>query len=248
MGLKQDMRRPASDKALGDELNRLATAVFIMGELTYSQSVSAVNCLFDQDVKRAQQVVDRDSEIGVLERGIDLQALQTLSLQQAEARDLRDIVSCQQIARELERISDYATCIAKRSITLHRLCAGDIDSSFRSTGYLASQALDRVLRSFVSRDADLARFIWEQGSQLGEEATSLFGKTVLAISEAPSSISVRCHLLSVVKDIERIGDHVANIADTVHYMISGAFLKGAHSESGGTNRAPVTDSPSRKLH
>jgi phosphate transport system protein len=136
--------------------------------------------------------------------------------------DLREIVAALRIANDLERIGDLAKNIGKR--------VGALDGDFnpnkllRGVEHMASLVLDQlkqVLDAYASRDLESAMTVWKGDEQIDAMCTSLFRELLTYMMEDPRNISFCIHLMFCAKNIERMGDHATNIAETVHYMVEG---------------------------
>jgi phosphate transport system protein len=79
----------------------------------------------------------------------------------------------------------------------------------------------QVLDAYASRDLPAALAVWKGDEQVDAMCTSLFRELLTYMMEDPRNISFCIHLMFCAKNIERMGDHATNIAETVHYMIEG---------------------------
>jgi phosphate transport system protein len=137
------------------------------------------------------------------------------------AGDLRTIVSALRIASDLERIADHAANIAKRGIALSQMPPIRPMSAVPRLGRMVQHMVKEVLDAYMARDAKRAMRVWEQDEELDEGYTSMFREALTYMMEDPRNISFCIHLMFCAKNIERIGDHATNIAETVFYMIEG---------------------------
>ena len=87
---------------------------------------------------------------------------------------------------------------------------------------LALAQLKDVLDAFATRDLAAALAVWERDDEIDAMYTSLFRELLTYMMEDPRNITFCTHLLFCAKNIERIGDHATNIAETLHYLITGA--------------------------
>ena len=211
--------------AYDDELTDLARKIAEMGGLAEEQIAAAVAALAANDVALAQEVIEKDQRIDRLQREVEDGAILMIARRQPMALDLRDIVGAMHIARDLERVGDHAKNTAKRvfavegSFAIPRLVVGVEHIAELSLG-----ALKAVLDAYAARDAAAARNVWERDDEIDAVHTSLFRELLTYMMEDPRSITFCTHLLFCAKNLERIGDHATNIAETVLYLISGSRL------------------------
>jgi phosphate transport system protein len=139
--------------------------------------------------------------------------------------DLREIVAAMRIASDLERVGDLAKNIAKRTLILQeeqRLPRAMV--GLRHMGQLAALQLKDVLDAYAQRDTDRARAVWMRDAEIDALEDSVFRDLLTFMMEDPRNISPCTHLLFCSKNVERVGDHTTNIAETVHYIVTGTSL------------------------
>lgn len=212
-------------KSYDEELQRLNQELLKMGGLIEAQLAAAISAVAKLDGELAAEVVEQDREVDQFERDIGEQAIRVLALRQPIARDLRDVVSALKIVSDLERIGDYAANIAKRTIVLSQTAPAKPIRFITSMGRLAQTLTKDVIDAFAKRDAKKAVAVWLRDVEIDEMYTGLFRQLLTYMMEDPRSITAGTHLLFMAKNIERIGDHATNIAETVYYMVNGESLK-----------------------
>jgi phosphate transport system protein len=208
-------------RAFGEKLEQLGADLQRMGGLAESQTADAFNAIVRRDTQLAQVVIDRDGKLDAAQREIDKRATLLLALRQPMAIDLREVLSAMKIAADLERIGDLARNIAKRTLVLNQSEPVQLTRSIDRMGRIANARLKDVLDSYAKRSIASAVHVWEQDDEIDAHYTSLFRELLTYMMEDPRTISSCAHLLFVAKNIERIGDHCTNIAETVHYLITG---------------------------
>jgi len=126
------------------------------------------------------------------------------------------------VCNDLERIGDHAKHIGKRVVALD----GDFNPQklIRGVEHMAaivSALLKQVLDAYASHDVPAALAVWKGDEEVDALCTSLFRELLTYMMEDPRNITFCMHLMFCAKDIERMGDHATNIAETVYYMIEG---------------------------
>jgi phosphate transport system protein len=209
-------------KAFDGDLQELTRLVAEMGGLAERQIVESVDALIRRDVTLGSRVITADGEIDQLQRMIEEFAVLTIARRQPMAVDLREIVGAMRVATDLERIGDLAKNIGKRVNALdkdfHPLKL--IRGLEHMTDLVQSQ-VKAVLDAYAAHDLPAAMAVWNGDEEVDAICTSLFRELLTYMMEDPRNISFCIHLMFCAKNIERIGDHATNIAETVFYMIEG---------------------------
>jgi len=223
-----------------EELNGLAQKIAEMGGLAEQHVADSVAALVDRNVEKAQRVIAADDRIDKLQVQIEENAVSMIARRQPMARDLREIMAAIHIANDLERIGDLAKNTSKRVIALEsnfgsqRLVAG-----VEHMAELSLTQLKEILDAFASRDLAAARSVWGRDNEIDAMYTSLFRELLTYMMEDPRNITFCTHLLFCAKNIERIGDHATNIAETLIYLITGAPLTDARPKQDTTSLTSV---------
>jgi phosphate transport system protein len=209
-------------KAFDGDLQELTRLVAEMGGLAERQIVESVDALIRRDNVLGARVVAADAEIDQLQKVIEERAVLTIARRQPMAIDLREIVSAMRVATDLERIGDLSKNIGKR--------VNALDSDFHPLKLirglehmtdLVKTQVKSVLDAYAAHDLPAAMAVWKGDEEIDAICTSLFRELLTYMMEDPRNISFCIHLMFCAKNIERIGDHATNIAETVFYMIEG---------------------------
>ena len=209
-------------KAFDIDLQGLARMVAEMGGLAEKEIADSVDALAKNDTILAQRVMASDASIDALQRDIEEKAILTIARRQPMAIDLRDIVGALRLANDLERIGDLAKNIAKRVIALNSEFPPP--KLIRGVEHMADLVLEQmkaVLDAYARRDDEKAMAVWRGDEEIDAVCTSVFRELLTYMMEDPRNITFCIHLMFCAKNIERMGDHATNIAETVHYVIEG---------------------------
>jgi len=212
-------------KAFDVDLQDLARMVAEMGGLAEKQIAESVDALARRDGKLAQRVVALDPSVDGLQREIEERAILTIARRQPMAVDLREIVGALRVSNDLERIGDLAKNIAKRVIALGP--ASYPTQVIRGAEHMADLVLGQVkqvLDAYARRDVPQAMEVWRGDEEIDAVNNSLFRELLTYMMEDPRNITFCTHLLFCAKNIERMGDHATNIAETVYYIVEGSAL------------------------
>jgi phosphate transport system protein len=227
-------------KAFDADLQDLNRMVAEMGGLAEKEIADAVQALTRRDIDLARRLIAADAQIDALQRDIEERAILTIARRQPMAIDLREVVSALRVANEIERIGDLAKNIGKRVLDLN----GEYPSlklirGVDHMGGLVLNQLKRVLDAYAARDVDEAMDVWKRDEEIDAMCVSLFRELLTYMMEDPRNITFCIHLLFSAKNIERMGDHATNIAETVHYMIKGEPIALERPKGDTTSFAPV---------
>lgn len=220
----------------GELLENLRRQLIGMGAEVENQIRLAVEALVDGDGNKARQVIDRDHAVDQMEIKNEEDAIHLLATQQPVAGDLRLLVAALKINADLERIGDHAVNIAEGAERMSRFRPFKpwIDIPFMAE--IARGMLQQSLDSFVRRDAKLALEVCKRDDILDEKNKSIIRELLTYMAENPMLISASIEIMSVSKNLERVGDLSTNIAEETIYVAQGANIK--HSFGPKAEAAP----------
>ncbi len=227
-------------RAFDADLQELARMIAEMGGLAERQIDNAVDALNRRDAPLAQNVIADDAKIDLLQREIEDKAILTIARRQPMAVDLRDVVGALRVSSDLERIGDLAKNIAKRVMVLDSEL--NLQKVMRGVEHMTELVLTQikdVLDSYARRDSEKALQVWKSDEEVDAVNNSLFRELLTYMMEDPRNISACIHLLFCAKNIERMGDHATNVAETVYYMVEGRALPDERPKGDNTSSTNV---------
>jgi phosphate transport system protein len=218
------------------DLQELARITAEMGGLAEKQIAEAIEALTKRDTGRARRLLAADAAIDLMQRAIEERAIESIAKRRPGVSDLRHVVGILRIANELERIGDLAKNFSKRVI--------EIDGTeiprrpMQGINHMATLMLTQlrdVLDSFARRDIRNAIGVWTRDQDVDRLCTSLFRELLIVMMERPAIIATSVHLLFCIKNLERMGDHATNIAESIHYMVTGDILSSNRPKADGSS-------------
>ena len=223
-----------------EELAHLNNKIARMGGLVEKVLGQSFEALDRRDPELAVATINEDEHIDALEREIEEQAVVMIAKRQPMAYDLRQIMAALRISIELERIGDLGKNLAKRAVAV----VGEqqpkpLMLGLKHMGELALSQLKEVLDAFIERDAERALKVWYKDEEIDAMYNSLFRELLTYMMEDPRNIGLCTHLLFGAKNIERIGDHATNIAETVYYLVNGRPINDQRPKGDTTSSTPV---------
>ncbi|RDC71699.1 phosphate transport system regulatory protein PhoU [Rhodovulum sp. 12E13] len=204
------------------DLEAVQAMIMKMGGLVEAAILRAAESLEKRDEEEAEAVRRADAAIDALEQQVNEDSARLIALRQPAAGDLRTILTVMKIASNLERIGDYAKNMGKRTSVLVQMqpvegSAGSIRRMAKQVELMLKDALD----AYIQRDPELAEDVRQRDMDVDQMYNALFRNFLTFMMEDPRNITACMHLHFIAKNIERMGDHVTNIAEQVIYLVEG---------------------------
>lgn len=214
-------------RAFDQELAVLSAKITEMGGIAESMLVDALDALGKRNHAKAATVVAIDKRLDTLQSEVEELAVQLIARRQPMANDLRHVMGTIRIAGDLERIGDLIKNIGKRVIAMENaMVSVRTLGGIQNMGQMVLSQLKAVIDSFAQNDPSIALQVWVQDGEVDSLHNSLFRELLTYMMEDPRSITFSTHLLFIAKNIERVGDHATNVAETVYFIETGEPLVG----------------------
>jgi phosphate transport system protein len=223
-----------------NDLQGLRRRISEMGGIAEKMLVDSIAALVRHDKALAQAVIPTDTRLDVLQREVEESAILTIARRQPLAVDLRETISAIRVSGDVERIGDLAKNIAKRALAIgSEFQPQKIVVGLQHMSDLVLGQLKDVLDAYAQQDTAKALDVWKRDGAIDALYTSLFRELLTYMMEDPRNISFCTHLLFCAKNIERIGDHTTNIAETIHYLVTGETLAVERPKDDRSNFATI---------
>ena len=214
-------------KSYEEEMQSLNDNLVMMGSLTESQMADAMAAVIKVDKDSVDKIVKNDGKINELRSVIDNQITTVLVKRAPMAVDLRITISTMKISHDLERIGDLAKSVAKKVKPLPIDLPDELIGSLRRLGDLVQKQLKDALDAYLNKSKDKAIEIWKKDEQVDDLTNLAMNEVATYLQKDKKNLEMATHLLFVTKNIERAGDHITNIAESLYYLIEGEYLEGA---------------------
>ena len=214
-------------KSYEEEMQSLNDNLVMMGSLTESQMADAMAAVIKVDKDSVDKIVKNDGKINELRSVIDNQITTVLVKRAPMAVDLRITISTMKISHDLERIGDLAKSVAKKVKPLPVDLPDELIGSLRRLGDLVQNQLKDALDAYLNKSKDKAIEIWKKDEQVDDLTNLAMNEVATYLQKDKKNLEMATHLLFVTKNIERAGDHITNIAESLYYLIEGEYLEGA---------------------
>ncbi|MEZ5900421.1 MAG: phosphate signaling complex protein PhoU [Hyphomicrobiaceae bacterium] len=212
-------------KAYDDELDQLDALIATMGKRVERMLSDAVEGLEHRNVTKSEEAVMADTLVDKIHREIEELSVSVIARRQPVGQDLRRIVGAMRVAVDLERIGDLGKNTAKRTLAISGVdYPKPLMTGLQGMFRLAVEQLRDVLDAYMARNAEKAVAVWNRDAEIDNMLNALFREYLTYMMEDPRNIGITTHLLFGAKNIERVGDHATNIAETVYYVVHGSDM------------------------
>jgi phosphate transport system protein len=220
--------REHTNKHYEGQLRSLKEKLLLIGHKAETSIADATRALIERKPSLAQRVIDEDDQLDQLELEIDDICLEILAREQPVASDLRFIATAMKIVGDIERIGDNGVNIARRALEIldEPELKPIIDVPVAAAA--AQRILKESLDAFVNGDAELAKRVIEGDRYIDDVCEQMLRELLTYMFEDPTMISRALRLIFVARNLERVGDHAANIAEMVIFLVDGQDIRHGH--------------------
>ncbi|MBF0135729.1 MAG: phosphate signaling complex protein PhoU [Magnetococcus sp. DMHC-1] len=207
-----------------EDLRRLDTMLLEMFDQVIALLQDAIKAMTEVDQELASAVVKRDRAIDELEIRVENQAVRILALREPKAVDLRWVIAALESSSDLERMGDMAKNIAKRVAILAHFVPIEGIEGIVPMARLILDSLAKLRQAWAEKNSTLALETWTGDADVDTHFDVTFKNLLFSMIYTPQNITPSTHLLFIAKNLERIGDHVTNIAEALYYLETGRKL------------------------
>ncbi|WP_298224351.1 phosphate signaling complex protein PhoU [Acidocella sp.] len=206
------------------DLKKLRDMIANMGGLVERAVADAAQALLTHDPDIATRVIEGDARINAEQHNVEQFTVRLLALRQPVADDLRQAIQALKVVTDLERIGDYASNIAKRSIVINQVASNFPLAGLGQMAMLVQQNLKASIDIVGEADPQKAIMVWRADQMVDDLYNTIFRELITYMMEDARNISACTHLMFIAKNLERIGDHTTNIAELTYYAVTGQNL------------------------
>ncbi len=211
------------------QLQNLQENLIEMGHFVRRMLQKAMQALVEQDTALAEEVIADDDVADAMDINIETKCMRLIALQQPMAKDLRVVGTVIKAIADIERIGDYSVDIAKIAIRLSE------EKYFKPLEIISKMAatvdtmIDETLKAFLERDLPLVQKVCNEDDEVDHLYKNLFDELLDYMRKDPELVYQSTYFLFVARYLERCADHIVNVAERVHYMVTGQLLQLAPS-------------------
>jgi phosphate transport system protein len=225
-----------------DELDHVDRLIRDMGDLAGSMVQGSTRALLNSDTALAQRVISDDAVMDAKQRELDDRAITLIAKRQPMAQDLRAVVGAIRMAADLERIGDLAKNIAKRVGAVGQSATPrGLSHSIEAMSGMVLGQVNGVVDRYVADDAEALMKLRADDEKIDVQYTAVFRELLTYMMEDPRNITACTHLLFCAKNLERIGDHVTNIAENAYFVMTGEQLPAQRPKLDETSMTVAAD-------
>ena len=205
-----------------DELKKLNTQFMEMGVFVNDDIDDATRAFVDHDKKKAQLMIDDEAKIPHESLDIQKKALKLMALQQPVATDFRVVISILKATTDLERIGENAMSIALETIRVKgNPRIPEVEEIISRMTHNVRHMLIQVLTAYVQDDDRMAKEVAGRDTEIDEDYVKARKLIVDGIENDPTAAVASSSYFVVTRLLERIGDHIVNLAMWVVYKTTG---------------------------
>jgi len=209
-----------------DQMNQLSHEILLMGTRVEEDLRKTIQACRDKDTELARTVRSGDRDINTMQAEIEDKAAILLATQQPVAGDLRRLVAFIKVVSDLERIGDYTSHLAKTVMKVgDRNKEDDIMRSLSAMADKGCAMLNQAMAALLGNDEDLARSTAAMDIEIDTMHKKVMADILEAMRLVPKNVEIEARLMRTANFLERLGDHVTNICESVVYMVSGVHVE-----------------------
>lgn len=210
---------------LETELDSLKRKLLALSAIVEENVGRAVRALGRRDEQLANELIQSDREIDLIEVELEEDCLKILALYQPVALDLRVVIAALKINNDLERIGDLAVNIARRTMDLTKFNPVEVPFDYDTMAKKTRAMLRKALDSLIDMDIEAAYEVSRMDDEVDAINREMYGRVYKKIKENPNDVEALVLYLSASRHLERIADYATNIAEDVVYMIDGSIVR-----------------------
>ena len=207
------------------EIENLKERLLHMAALAEAALDRSITALMSRDPNLAREVLRGDKAINDLEEEIDTACVGIIALHQPVAVDLRQVMAVDHLIVELERLGDLAVNVAEEVLNLEQLPKAELHRDLPRMTEIVQHMIRDSLRAFLSKDASLAREVCQRDSEVDCLDRALIQELLVYMGQSREAVALGLSQITVVRNLERAGDHATNIAEQVVYMVEGESIR-----------------------
>ncbi len=218
----------------------LETELARMAAQVESQLAAAITAFERRDLAAAEVLIAADQRIDEFDRDIEMRVMALLGEGALPEEALREVMTVMKLTGELERVGDLAKNVAKRTLVVSREAPARPTSGVARMGRASLRQFSDILNAYTAQNLNAAKAVWGGDDELDELYNSVFEDILRAMMEDSSRVNACTHLVFIAKNFERVGDHATNIAEAIHFLVTGAPIVERRPKGDETSTFVVT--------
>ena len=207
------------------ELEKLRNAIIKMINLAENQVFEAVGVLLSEPISKKKEVRKTESKIDKLDLKIEEICQNVFALQQPVASDLRFIMSAMNMTNEIERIGDLSMSVIKLSKNINEKHELVINHNIENIARNVESITIKTNMCFQKLNEEAIQEIFDLNTRIKTECEEAILTVVVQMKSKSKSVTSGTNLVIALKNLERIGEHCTNIAESVYFMINAKTIR-----------------------
>ncbi len=195
-----------------------------MAALVESQLQASITAFERRDVAAAEALIPMDRRVDEYDRDIEMRVMALLAAELLPDELLREVMTIMKLTGELERVGDMAKNVAKRTLVVSREAPARAGHGVARMGRASLRQFSDILNAYSTRNLEAAKAVWGGDDEVDELYNSVFQEILLTMMEDSDKVNTCTHLVFIAKNFERVGDHATNIAEAIHFLVTGSPL------------------------
>ena len=221
------------------DLSRMAAQV-------ESNLASAILAFERRDLAVSKRLIDADARIDEYDRDIEAKVITILGEGALPKEALLEVMTVMKLAGELERVGDLAKNVAKRTLVVSQSAPTRPTAGVIRMGRVCLRQFSDILNAYSDRNLSAAKAVWRGDDELDELYNSVFQDVLQAMMEDAGTVNACTHLVFIAKNFERVGDHATNIAEAVHFVMTGSPIMEERPKGDETSSIAI-ELPEKKM-
>tara|TARA_A100001388_G_scaffold49575_1_gene33109 strand:- start:530 stop:1258 length:729 start_codon:yes stop_codon:yes gene_type:complete len=213
-------------KSFDDEIANVIHLVTQMATLVEEQYKLLYHVVDTGSPATTEDILENEPKLDNYDAEIRDAVITLITLRSPVAVDLRDILTSLRISTDLERLGDYAKNIAMRVATLEEIPETSVKNDILRLLNLVQVQLKKVIDAYVSKDLTKAKEVIKNDVEIDKTYNAIYEKIVDVIKGKVSKLRLLTYtkLLFAIKTLERAGDHIENVAEEIHFIVTGEHI------------------------
>ncbi len=206
------------------EFIKLEISIAQMAALVETNLADAITAFERRDIASAKVIISVDKRVNDYQSTIEMEVYSLLERQLLSSELIREAMMMVKLAADLERVGDLAKNIARRICVIAKGRTSPNLIGVTRIGRLSLQRFSDALNAYAARDLTAAKAVWNGDDEVDELYHSVFRELLATMRETPEQVKTATQMVFIAKNLERVGDHATNIAEALHFLMTGEQL------------------------
>jgi len=203
----------------------LKTLIAEMSSIAAGMVEGSVQALVGRNDELAREVIARDKRVDELDVEIDTVCMKVFALYEPKAIDLRYILTAHRIIVDLERIGDHATNICREVLKLNQFPQIKPYIDIPRMMVHGTAMVKDAVNAYFTRDIKAATDVIDRDIFMNDLHQQIMRELITYVNDDEMKMEGAVNLMFIARSLERIADHAKNVAELVHFMVTGENIR-----------------------